>query len=68
MVVVVKVVEPVLHWCAYLKTVKCPAAEFEPTGLLVEWEITNVDIAGGFEDCGWLPLNQAWRGKYSVKL
>ena len=42
----------------YLEPVERPAAKLEPAGLLVEGEVSDVDITGGLEDGGWLPLDQ----------
>lgn len=43
----------------YLKPIKGPASELEPAGLLVEGEVSNVDITRGLEYGGGLPLDEA---------
>lgn len=43
----------------YLKAVIGPRTELEDTGLLVEWEVLHVDLAGWFINGGGLPLDQS---------
>ena len=43
----------------YLKPIKGPASELEPACLLVEGEVSNVDITRGLEYGGGLPLDEA---------
>lgn len=43
----------------YLKAVIGPRTELEDAGLLVEWEVLDVDFTGRFIYRWWLPLDQA---------
>ena len=44
---------------SYLETVIRPAAKLHDTGLLVEWEVLDVNLARRLVDGGRLPLDEA---------
>lgn len=43
----------------YLKTIIGPRTKLEHTGLLVKWEVLDVDFARGLINRRWLPLDQS---------
>lgn len=43
----------------YLEAVVRPRTELHETRLLIEGKVSDVNLAGGFENCRWCPKNLA---------